>query len=57
MVEDGSEDPWGGPGLVGGPSKRSRTGRRTLGEVWDWSRDPRGGLGLVRGHLVRFGTG
>ena len=30
---DGSREPWGGPGVVGGPSRSYGTGRRTLGEV------------------------
>ena len=38
-----SINPRGGPGLVEGPSKRSRTGRWILGEVLDESGDPRGG--------------
>ena len=32
-VRDGSEDPRGGPGRVGGPLERSGMGRGTLGKV------------------------
>ena len=35
VVWDGSGDPLGGPGQVGGPSGRSGTGRGTIREVWD----------------------
>ena len=34
-VRDESEDPRGGPALVGGPALRYGTGRGTLVEVWD----------------------
>ena len=34
-VQDGSGNPWGGLGRVGGPPRRSGTGRWTIGEVWD----------------------
>ena len=37
--------------------ERSRTGRGTLGEVWDGSGDSRGGLGRVLGPLGWSGTG
>ena len=43
--------------MVGEPSGRSGTGRRTLGEVRDGSRDPVKILGRVVGPLVKFGTG
>ena len=39
-VRDGLRDPYGGPGWVGGTTRRFRTGRGTLREVWDGSRDP-----------------
>ena len=45
---DGSGDPRGSPGRVGGSSGRSGTGWRTLGAVRDWSRD----LGEVRDRWV-----
>ena len=34
-VRNGSVDPRGGPGLIGGPSGRFGTGWVTLVEVWD----------------------
>ena len=40
-----------------GPSRRSRTGCGTLGEVEDGSGDPRKGPGLVSGPSRRSGTG
>ena len=56
-VQDGSGDPRGDPGWVGGSPGRSETGRGPLGEVregwgshgvvWNGSLDPQGGLGLV----------
>ena len=46
-VQDGLEDPRGGPGPVRGPSGRSGMGRGTLGEVRDGSGEPLGGPGLV----------
>ena len=42
-VRDGSGYPPGGLGRVGGPSRRSGTGRGTLGDV----RDGRGTIGEV----------
>ena len=42
-VRDWSGDPPGGPGLVGGPSRRFGTGRETLQEVRDRSGEPLGG--------------
>ena len=50
-VWDGSGDPRGSPGQVGGPSGRSGTGRGTHGKVRDELADPQGGLGLVGGPL------
>ena len=44
-VRDGSGDPQGGLGWVGGPSVGSGTGRETLGEVRDGLRDPWGDPG------------
>ena len=57
-VRDGSGDSRVGPGRVVGPSRRSRTGRRTLVEVRDRSRDP-GGSGMIFWTLreVRDGSG
>ena len=62
-----SGHPWGGPGQVGGPSRkygmdwgpsgRSETGRGTLWEVRDGLVDPQGGLGRVGGPTGRSGTG
>ena len=40
MVRDGLEDSLEGPGRVGGPSERSGTGLRTIGEVRDVSGEP-----------------
>ena len=34
-VRDGSWDPRGGPGQVGGASRRCETGQETLEEVWN----------------------
>ena len=48
-VRDGSEDPRGGPGRVGGPSRRSGTGWGTLREFRNGSLDSRGSLGRVGG--------
>ena len=56
-VWDGSLDPRGGPGRIGGPSSRSGTGRGTRWEVRDSSLDPRGGSQLVGGPSGRSGTG
>ena len=66
-VQDGSRDPPGGPGRVGGPSGKSWkeqgipgmfvTGQRTLGEVGDRWGDTRGGLGRVGGPSERSGSG
>ena len=56
-VWDGTGDPQGGPGRVGGPSKKSGTCQGTLGEVRDGSGDPRAGPGRVWEHLGRYGTG
>ena len=33
-VRDGSGEPQGDLGGVGGPTRRSETGRGTIGEVW-----------------------
>ena len=56
-VRDGSRDPWGGPGLVGGPMEGSETGwgpsgrsgtdQGTLREVRDGSVERRGGTERV----------
>ena len=43
-VRDGSRDRQGSPGRVEGPTGRSKTGRKTLGEDRDRSGDPRGGF-------------
>ena len=66
-VRDGSWDPRevsgrvgespGGFRRVGGPSKRSRTGRGTLGEVWYGLEDPRGGPVRVGGPSGRSEMG
>ena len=68
-VWDESRDSRGGPGRVGGPSGRSRTGRATfgrsercqgtLGEVWDGSEILRGvqdGSEDPRGSETGLGT-
>ena len=47
-IWDGSGHPPGGPGRVGGHSKRSETGRGTLREIQDGSGDTRGGTGTLR---------
>ena len=67
MVRDGSEDPRGGPGRVGGtsvglgrvwgPTERFGTGRGTHKEVRDGSGQPRGGLVWVGGPTRRSGKG
>ena len=57
-VRKRSEDPQGGPGLVGGPFARYETGRGTLEEVWDRSgalREVRDGLGDPRGGAGQVG--
>ena len=46
-VQNGSRDPRGGLGWVGGPTGRSGTRRGTLGEVQDGSEDPPKGLERV----------
>ena len=46
-IRDGSADPRGGPGRVGGPSGRYETGRGTIGEIRDGSWHTLGGSGLV----------
>ena len=53
--------------MVGRPSRRSGTGRKThlevrkwsetLPEVWNWSGDPHGGLELVGRHSRKFEIG
>ena len=58
--------PLGGPELVGrptwrsltgrGPSRRSRSGRETLQEIWKWSRDTPGGPEEVGRPSRRFGS-
>ena len=55
-VRDGSEDPRGSPGRVGGPSGWSGTVLSTIGEIQDGSGDLQGGPGRVNGPLGRFGT-
>ena len=52
-VRNGSLDPRGSQGRIGGTSRRSWTGRGTLGEV----QDVVGGAGRVGGPLGRTGTG
>ena len=47
--EDRAEDPQGGSGRVGGPSRWFGTGLGTLSEVRDRSADTPGGSGWVRG--------
>ena len=42
-VQVGLQDPLGGPGRVGGPTRRYGTGQGTHGEVQDGSGDPHGG--------------
>ena len=56
-LRDVSQDSRRGPGRVGGPSRRSGTGRETLGMVRDGSGDTRGGLGRVAGLSGRSGMG
>ena len=69
-VQDGSGEPWGGPGRFKGPlgkSRSFRTGRGTLGEVWDGSGDSPGGpdlpegprpvVGDLRGYPGQVGSG
>ena len=51
-VGDGSGDPWGGLGLIGGPSGMSRTGRGTLGEVRIRGGRPSGKSGTGQENLV-----
>ena len=48
-VRDGSEDPWGGTGQLGGTSGRSQTGWGSIGQVQNGSKDPRGIPGRVGG--------
>ena len=44
-VRDGLGGPPGGPGLVGGPSRRSWTGRGTLSKVWNGESSQRSEMG------------
>ena len=41
-VRELSVVPPGGQGVVGSPSRRSRSGREAIPEVWEWSRRPPG---------------
>ena len=58
-VREYLRDPRGGPGLVGGPSGRSGTGREKLLEVRDGSEEPSGRFGTSRvtHREVRDGSG
>ena len=56
-VRDRSGETLGGPGRVGGPSRRSGTGRGTLSKVWDRLGDPPRGLRRARELSRRSGTG
>ena len=56
-LRNGSRDPQGGLGLVGGPSGRSGTCRGTLKEVWDVSGNPRGGPGQIWVFSMRYKMG
>ena len=51
-VRYGSGDRWTSPEPVGRTTRRSRTGRGTLGEVRERSGYPSAGLGRVRDHWV-----
>ena len=55
-VRDGSGDPLGGAGWMGGNSGRSMPGQGTLVEVRDESEDPRGGPERVGGTTGMSGT-
>ena len=52
-----SEDPPGGPEVVGRPSHRSGSGQEKLPEVQKWSRDPLGGSEVVGKPFRRSGRG
>ena len=58
-VLDGSGDPQGGPGRVGGPAERSGTGRVNLEDVRDRLEEPWGGPGRIGGPSgeIRDGSG
>ena len=66
-VRAGAKNPLGVPGRVGGPLRRSKTGRWTLGEVqdgsgthpkfWDLLGYPREGPGRVEEPSRRSGMG
>ena len=49
-VWDGSGNPTGGPGRVGGPSRRSGKGHGTIPKVRDGLQDLCGGLGWIGVH-------